>query len=165
MVMTERQPVHRRIRSRELKDESIQSDSALNAEELRASIKSKEYHELFDLLGHSKIPFSNIITRSRNPDVDHERAWEECKGAMEYVYPDALNPEKYNPNVVKNTFIAERERFIRTLKDPKEFRTDEIQANYRIGKSRAFREISDDTEFRRHAILSQILFNEGFFQN
>ena len=165
MVMTERLPVQRRTPARIVRKEQVQAQQDIfNENELAALIKGSKYHELFDLLGHSKTPFSNIITRSRNPDVDHERAWEESRGAIVHIYPDALDPEKYNPTVVKNAYITERERFIRTLKDPKGFRTEEIQANYRIGRSRAFRQIDDENDFSRHEILSQVLFSEGFFQ-
>jgi|SRR3989344_2609334 len=166
MVMTESTPARRRTRNRE--EESITSPvysiDDTDEDKLRLLIRNNKFHELFDFMGHPKTQFNNLITRSRNPDVEHERAWEESKGAIEYVFPDALDPLKYNPNIVKNLFIVEREKFVRILKDPKGFRTEDILANYRIGRSRAFRQIEDDFEFKRYEILSQVLFNEGFFQ-
>lgn len=135
----------------------------LNEDQLRLEIGNDRYHEIFDYLGRSP-EFNRVITRSRNPDVDHDRAWDESQRLFEYIYPDILNPQVYNPNVVKNAFLAERERFVRTLRDSKNFRTEEIRSNYRLSKSRAFRELSEENDIRRHEILSEILFEQGFFR-
>lgn len=134
----------------------------LDEDQLRVEIANFRYHELFDLLGHGD--FSRIITRSRNPDVDYETSWNESSRVIGDIYPDALNPEKYNPTVVKNAFTVERERFVAIEKDRGGFRTEEINSAYRVGRSRVFRSLSEEDEIRRHEILSEVLFEQGFFR-
>lgn len=164
--MTERklgQEPKRIARRRAIGKDSEPQRLPLDEDQLRMEIANSRFHELFDLLGHRN-DYSRTIIRSRNPDVDHETAWNESSRVVGDVYPEVLNPEKYNPNVVKNVFIVERERFVATLKDRVNFRTDEIRSNYRVSRSRALRELSEEDDIRRHEILAEVLFEQGFFR-
>ena len=105
----------------------------------RRGIDNDRYNEFFGLIGQHA-DFRRIIERSRNPQVEDSKAWEECKQVVVEIVGLSLGESE----VTEALFKAERQKFVANLKDTKRLRGEETDKNYRAGRRKALANIEDD---------------------